>query len=93
MAEYDDMELNEIIEDWLEKNTVKGKFGAPEISPSGNRMTVENVRIPVKNAKGRDLDPRTWARGLQKMLRSEYGIESQLSTKGLGQIQLILGDK
>ena len=93
MAEYDDVELNEIIEDWLEKNTVKGKFGAPEISPSGNRMTVENVRIPVKNAKGRDLDPRTWARGLQKMLRSEYGIESQLSTKGLGQIQLILGDK
>lgn len=93
MAEYEDMELNEIIEEWLEKNTVKGKFGAPEISPSGNRMTVENVRIPVKNAKGRDLDPRTWARGLQKMLRSEYGIESQLSTKGLGQIQLILGDK
>jgi hypothetical protein len=49
--------------------------------------------IPVQNEKGRDLDARTWARGLQKMLRNQYYIESNLSAKGLGQIQLILGGK
>lgn len=93
MAEFGDAELHEIIEDWIAANTVNGKFGAPDISPSGNRMTIEQVRIPLTNAKGRDLDARSWARGLQKMLRSDYGIESNLSAKGLGQIQLIIGDK
>lgn len=93
MAEYGDAELHEIIEDWIAANTVNGKFGAPDISPSGNRMTIEQVRIPLTNAKGRDLDARSWARGLQKMLRNDYGIESNLSAKGLGQIQLIIGDK
>jgi len=93
MAEYDGDELHEIIEDWIAANTVNGKFGSPDISPSGNRMTIEQVMIPVQNEKGRDLDARTWARGLQKMLRNQYYIESNLSAKGLGQIQLILGGK
>jgi len=93
MAEFDGDELHEIIEDWVAANTVNGKFGSPDISPSGNRMTIEQVRIPLQNAKGRDLDARSWARGLQKELRSKYSIESNLSAKGLGQIQLIIGDK
>jgi len=93
MTEYDDAELHEIIEDWVAANTVKGKFGAPELSPSGNRMTIEQVCIPLQNEKGRDIDARTWARGLQKMLRNKYSIESNLSSKGLGQIQLIIGGK
>ena len=93
MAEFNDQELHEIIEDWIAENTVNGKYGSPDISPSGNRMTIEQVRIPLTNAKGRDLDARTWARGLQKLLRNDYGIESNLSSKGLGQIQLIIGDK
>lgn len=91
MAEFNGEELHEIIEDWLEANTVNGKFGSPDISPSGTRMTVEQVRIPLQNAKGRDIDARTWARDLQKMLRNKYGIESHLSAKGLGQVQLIIG--
>ena len=56
-------------------------------------MTIEQVRIPLQNDKGRDLDARTWARGLQKMLRGKYSIESNLSSKGLGQLQLIIGGK
>jgi hypothetical protein len=72
---------------------MNGKFGSPDISPSGNRMTIEQVRIPLQNEKGRDLDARSWARGLQKMLRNKYSIESNLSSKGLGQLQLIIGGK
>lgn len=93
MAEYDGEELHEIIEDWVAANTVNGKFGSPDLSPSGNRMTIEQVRIPLQNEKGRDLDARTWARGLQKMLRNKYSIESNLSSKGLGQLQFIIGGK
>ena len=92
-AEYYGSELHEIISDWLADNTVNGKFGTADLSPSGNRMTVEQVMIPLQNEKGRDLDARTWARGLQKFLRNRYDIESNLSSKGLGQIQLIIGGK
>ena len=56
-------------------------------------MTIEQVQIPLQNAKGRDLDARSWARDLQKMLKNKYTIESNLSTKGLGQVQLIIGEK
>ncbi len=93
MAEFEGEELHDIIEDWIAANTVKGKFGSPDISSSGNRMTIEQVMIPLQNKKGRDLDARSWARELQKMLRDNYGIESNLSTKGLGQVQLIIGGK
>lgn len=93
MTEIDDMELSEIIENWLADNTVNGKYGTPDISPSGTRMTIEQVRIPLTNAKGRDLSTLSWAKGLQKWLMNEYDIESNLSTKGLGQAQLILGGK
>lgn len=93
MTEYDGDELHEIIEDWVAANTVNGKFGTTDLSPSGNRMTIEQVRIPLQNEKGRDLDARSWARGLQKMLKNNYSIESNLSSKGLGQIQLIIGGK
>jgi hypothetical protein len=93
MAEFDGDELHEIIEDWVAANTVNGKYGSPDLSPSGNRMTIEQVRIPLQNDRGRDLDARTWARGLQKMLKNNYSIESNLSSKGLGQLQLIIGGK
>lgn len=93
MAEFDGDELHEIIEDWVADNTVKGKFGSIDMSPSGNRMTIEQVQIPLQNAKGRDMDARSWARDLQKMLKNKYTIESNLSTKGLGQVQLIIGEK
>jgi len=93
MTELDGDELHEIISDWVSANTVNGKFGTVDISPSGNRMTIEQVHIPLTNEKGRDLDARAWARPLQKLLRNQYNIESNLSAKGLGQIQLIIGDK
>ena len=93
MAEFEGEELHDIIEEWVAANTVNGKFGSPDISSSGNRMTIEQVMIPLKNKKGRELDARSWARELQKKLRDNYGIESNLSTKGLGQVQLIIGGK
>lgn len=90
-AEYDGDELSEIIEDWMAANTVNGKFNTTDATE--NMMLFEQVRIPLQNAKGRDLDARTWLRDLQKMLSQKYGIESKLMTQGLGQAQLVIGGK
>ena len=93
MEEYDGDELNEIIEDWLADNTVGGKFGAPAISPSGKSMTIEQVRMPLTDAKGRDNDPKRWARGLRNKLKEDYSIPANISTKGLGELLIIVGSK
>ena len=93
MSEFDGDELHEIIEDWISDNTVKGKFGSPDISPSGNRMTIEQIRMPLVNKKGRDNDPVRWARELKNMLKNEYGIESNVSSKGLGELLIVIGSK
>ena len=93
LTEFDGDELHDIIEDWIAANTVNGQSGSADVSPSGNRMTIEQVYIPLYNEKGRDLDARTWARNLQKHLKNNYSIESNLSAKGLGQAQLIIGGK
>lgn len=92
-TEIDDWELSDIIIEWLDKNTVNGKYGTPELNPSGNRMTIEQVRVPLVNAKGKDLSTLSWIKGLQKWLMDEYDMESNVSTKGLGQVQIILGGK
>lgn len=92
-TEIDDLELSDIIIEWLDKNTVNGKYGTPELNPSGNRMTIEQVRVPLVNAKGKDLSTLSWIKGLQKWLMDEYDMESNVSTKGLGQVQIILGGK
>jgi hypothetical protein len=41
----------------------------------------------------RSMDARQFIRELQKDLRDRYQIPSKLTTKGLGQAGLILGDK
>ncbi len=92
-TEIDDLELSEIITNWLDQNTVNGKYGTIDLSPSGNRMTIEQVRIPIVDEKGRDVSTLSWIKGLQKWLMDEYDMESNISTKGLGQIQIILGGK
>ncbi len=83
-------ELNEIIEDWVADNTVQSRYNVPIATE--NRMSFEQVRIPIYDSRGRAIDARTWARNLQRMLRNDYGIESKLMTRGLGQAQLVIED-
>lgn len=87
-SEFEGDELSFIIEDWLAANTKEGRFSTSDVSE--NRVKFEQVRIPLFAENGRALDTRTWARGLQKELRSKYHIKSKLSTKGLGQAYIII---
>lgn len=90
-SEFDDKELSEIIESWVSDNTVQGRFSLSDATE--NMMVFEQVRIPLFDEKGKAVDTRNWARGLQKYLKSNYDIESKLMTQGLGQGQLVIGGK
>ena len=84
-------ELGTIIEDWVDANTVQHRFSTSNATE--NFMLFEQVRIPLFDERGRSNDTRNWARGLQKYLKDNYQITAKLVMKGLGQAQLIIGEK
>ncbi len=90
--EFDGDELGYIIEDWMDQNSLKGRYNTSDATES--MMLFEQVRIPLYNEKGRAIDARRFARKLSKYLKSEpFEITNKIVTKGLGQATLILGGK
>lgn len=89
-AEFDGKELNELIEDWMGQNTVKGVFST--LNATENIMEFEQVRIPLYGDNGRQMDTRQWARGLVNFLKTK-GIESKLNMSGLGRATITIGGK
>ena len=83
-------ELGILIENWVSENTVKGRFNTTDATEK--MMLFEQVRIPMYDEKGKAIDARAWGNNLRKHLKT-LGIESKLMTLGLGQAQLILGEK
>jgi hypothetical protein len=91
-TEYDGDELRDRIYEWMEKNTVSGRFS--ESNSSETRVDYEQVRIPVYDDKGRALDARQFARELVKYMKQPpFNIEAKMVTRGLGEAILILGEK
>jgi hypothetical protein len=89
--EIGDKMLSEIIEEWISENTVQGRFSTTDATE--NMMLFEQVRIPLYDAANKAVDTRGWTRGLQKTLKEKYQIDSKLMMKGLGQAQLVVGEK
>ena len=90
--EYDGKELNSIIEEWLTKNTVAGRFSTVESTE--NMMLFKQVRIPMYNEAGVAIDAKGFCEGLQKFLKEPpYSITNKLMMKGLGQASIVLGEK
>jgi hypothetical protein len=80
-------ELSYIIEDAFAELTVNGVFSLDVQTP--NKMTFNQVRIPMFNANGRAIDTRGWARQLVNKLRSNPDLSSIKMTvqpKGLGKV-------
>lgn len=85
-------EVGYTIEDWLAANTVKGRFSTS--TATATKMEFEQVRIPLYSDRGRALDARGFARELSKFLRNDpYQITNKVVAKGLGEVQIILGEK
>lgn len=84
-------ELSAVIEAWMSENTVQNRFSTADATET--MMVFEQVRIPLFDAAGKAIDTRNWVRGMQKMLKDTYQIDSKLTMKGLGQATLIIGEK
>jgi hypothetical protein len=91
----DDEELGDIIETWIEDNTVQGRFNTTDATE--NMMLFEQVRIPLyyeKKGKQRAMDTRRFAKNLSSFLKKDpYNIVNKVTTKGLGRATIYLGSK
>lgn len=88
----DGEELIEIIDDWMARNSVNGRF--TKQSSTETRAVYTQVRIPLYKANGTAIDCEGFARDLAKMLRkAPYSIPVKVMPKGLGNCRLILGEK
>jgi hypothetical protein len=91
-SKFGGIELRDIIYEWIEQNTVGGRFN--ETNSSENRIDYEQLRIPVFDDKGRALDARQYARKLVAFLESApFNFEVKLIPRGLGEVVLVLGEK
>jgi hypothetical protein len=88
----ENLELGEIIEDWVADNTVRGRFNTSNYTQ--NVMRFEQVRIPLYDERQRAMDTRRWVRDLRTMLSgSPFNLDIKIHTRGLGEIWLVIGEK
>lgn len=91
-SEYGGDELTDVIDKWMNDNTVNHRYS---LSDAGeNSLMFEQVRIPLYKPNGSPMDTRQFVTQLRRFLAAQpYGITSKIVTKGLGQANLILGEK
>lgn len=90
-SKINDKEINEYINEWMQKNTLNGQFSM--VDASENVIRFEQVRISLYDKDGIAIDARQFVIELKKYLQSSpLNIESKLITRGLGEAILILGE-
>lgn len=90
--EYGDSELTDVIDDWMAENTVNHRYNLTDASDYILRF--EQVRIPLYRSNGRPMDTRNFANQLKKYLaNAPYNLTSKILTKGLGRVDLVIGEK
>ncbi len=91
-SEYAGEELTDAIQEWMRRNTVNSSFNLSDGTETFAQF--EQVRIPMKDSKGNDMDARAFTTALRKHLQKPpYGITSKVIIRGLGEATLILGEK
>lgn len=91
-TEFDDYELNEIIDEWLAENCVNHRFNKSDATET--MILYEQVRIPLYKENGTAMDTYAFARELARFLKKEpYNIPIKTVNKGLGKCELIFGGK
>lgn len=91
-TEIEGKEINEYINEWLQKNTVKGRYSNADATE--NILRFDQVRIPLYDVNNNGLDARQFAKSLQKYLKAApFNFEVKLMTRGLGEAILVLGEK
>lgn len=91
-SEFGGEELTDIIDTWMNDNTVKHRYSLTDAGETS--LFFEQVRIPLYGSNGSPMDTRRFVTQLRRFLAAQpYGITSKIITKGLGQANLILGEK
>ncbi len=90
---YGDLEeLSFEIEDWLDANTIEGRFSTTDVTDT--YALFEQVRMPLFNERGRAMAARNFFRDLSKTLSAPpYNQPNKMATEGLGKVSIILGGK
>ncbi len=90
--EYGGEELTDIIDAWMNDNTVNHRYNLSDASEYTLRF--EQVRIPLYRPNGAPMDTRAFVNGLRKFLgKAPYNITAKLTSTSLGRADLILGEK
>jgi hypothetical protein len=91
-TEIDGKEITDYVNEWMQKNTVQGKFSMADASE--NIIRFDQVRIPLYDLNNNAMDARKFAKGLRKYLKAApFNFEVKLMTRGLGEVILVLGEK
>ena len=91
-SEYDGYELCELIDEWMDTNTVMGRY--TKLTGTETRVSYEQVRIPLYKENGAAMDTEGWARQLRSYLRKEpFMLPVKVVPNGLGRCTLIIGEK
>jgi len=91
-TEINGEEITDHIKKWMDNNTVQGRYNMSDATE--NRISFEQVRIPLFDKENKAVDARQFAKGLQKFLKAEpFNFEVKLMTRGLGEAILVLGEK
>lgn len=90
-SEFGDMELTEIIDEWMSENTVNNIYNKSDASETF--IQYEQVRIPLYKENGMQMDTESFVRDLRNHLRKQYQIESKILNRGLGHCILVVGEK
>lgn len=89
--EFGDDELGTVIENWMDENTVKGRYSTDVATET--RLRFDQVRISLYDEKGKAQDARGWGKSMQKFLKKTTGMDCKLVGRGLGQVTLYIGGK
>ena len=91
-TEIEGKEITDYVNEWLQKNTVKGRFNMS--SATENIIRCEQVRIPLFDGNNNSIDARQFAKALQKYFKAApFNFEVKLMTRGLGEAIIVIGEK
>jgi Family of unknown function (DUF6175) len=88
-TEYGENELSELLDEWFQAHTVKGRYTVTELNDVRMAFT---ARIPLYNEKGKAMDTREFVQQLRKHLKAApFNLSAKVQPRGLGQSYLIIG--
>ncbi len=88
-TEFDGMELNRLIEGWLEEECVQSRFGTTVSTET--KMVVEQVRIPLMDKTDKAMDTKKFMyMFLDKLKKPPFNLNCRVTTRGLGEAWLII---